>query len=68
MTVPDHEELANDPETFRRLAAYVGLSLDDARLAEVRPRVEAYRRLIARLEEVDVRGIEPALIAAPLGD
>lgn len=65
---PPPPDAVPDPalEDFRRVAAFVGLRLSEARLAELRPLVENAQRGFARLGGPELRTVEPAVTAPPL--
>jgi Asp-tRNA(Asn)/Glu-tRNA(Gln) amidotransferase C subunit len=48
-------------ETLRALARLSGLELDDDRLEEILPQVQVNADAIARLDELDLENVEPAV-------
>ncbi|MCX6021543.1 MAG: hypothetical protein NTZ05_07400 [Chloroflexi bacterium] len=66
MTPPPDAADNSALEDFRRVAAFAGLHLSDARLAELRPLVENARLGAAWLDGAELRTVEPAVTAPPL--
>ena len=56
------ERPALSREILLRFAEFKGVKLDEERLERIMPRVKRYLENVSRLEELDVRAAEPAVI------
>jgi aspartyl-tRNA(Asn)/glutamyl-tRNA(Gln) amidotransferase subunit C len=62
----EHPELSM--EDVRQVARLARLALDDAKLARLTPQLESILEYVAKITEVDVKGVAPMAHALPLAN